>query len=128
MIKDSSLIRDNTKEVVIDKSSGLMWKDDITVKTIQVTWKEAMEGRTKCNFAGYNDWRLPSINELKTIADRAQEYCIKKEFKNIANGNYWTHTPVFFFSSYVKGIKSSNGLVYDCNKDGKNFIRYVRVG
>jgi len=34
-----------------------------------VNWNQASEHCTKLQLAGYNDWRLPTIDELQGIAD-----------------------------------------------------------
>ncbi len=52
-------------EVVTDTKTGLMWqrKDAGT----SVTHKEAVEYCESLKLGGYDDWRLPSIDELRTL-------------------------------------------------------------
>lgn len=50
-----------------DPDTGLMWaKKDSHSK---VTWNQASDYCTKLQLAGYNDWRLPTIEELEGIYD-----------------------------------------------------------
>ena len=67
--------KSNSNETVSDLSTGLMWKKCIeglsgsicdTGEAKEYSWKDAMalEGD---KFAGYNDWRLPTIEELRGL-------------------------------------------------------------
>lgn len=48
----------------LDSSSGLVW----TFKSPdKMTWKEAYSYCTRLNEGGYNDWRMPNIDELRTL-------------------------------------------------------------
>jgi len=50
-----------------DPDTGLMWakKDNGS----DVSWNQASDDCTKLQLAGYNDWRLPTIEELQAIDD-----------------------------------------------------------
>ncbi len=59
------------------------------------TWQNAMAYCEELNLAGKEDWRLPSANELKTIADRstsAAPYIDASHFPSTASGYYWLST------------------------------------
>lgn len=64
-------IRDNTKEIVKDTVSGLMWQDNLASQTSD-TWANAITLCEGLTLGGYNDWRLPNINELTSIVDIAK--------------------------------------------------------
>jgi len=69
--------------IALDTETGLMWcrfalgqtwrVDDVIEPATQFTWQAALEAAQEFNrqggFAGYQDWRVPSINELKTLID-----------------------------------------------------------
>jgi len=81
----AEFVRDNSKEVVVDKSTNLMWQDDNDVKSITKTWVEAINYCENLTLGGYTDWRLPNINELKSIVDYTKaEPAISSEFSNVA--------------------------------------------
>lgn len=61
------LERNIVAEVVIDKSNGLMWQDDSSVLTTQGDWAFAINHCEALDNAGYNDWRLPNINEFMYV-------------------------------------------------------------
>ena len=47
-----------------DEETGLLW----STKTLNnVSWQEAVDYCENLDFGGFTDWRLPSINELRTI-------------------------------------------------------------
>jgi hypothetical protein len=52
-----------------DPSTGLIWTAKDNGK--DVTWRDAVKYCRNQNFAGYSDWRLPSIDELQGIYDDA---------------------------------------------------------
>jgi len=128
-------IRDSSKEVVLDTSSGLMWQDDSTAKTTTKTWTDAIDycetqigsGGT---FAGYADWRLPNYNELYQLADRNRSNpAISQEFQNYISSNYWsssTFDPDTDIAWYVHfgygkddGDYKTNSLHVRCVRGGK---------
>ena len=58
---------DNGDYTVTDDATGLMWQQatDSTTKT----WKEALSYCEDLALAGYTDWRLPNIKELRSLVD-----------------------------------------------------------
>ena len=54
--------------VVLDKQTGLMWQR--SASNDRIVWKGGFDYIDKLNtenFAGYNDWRYPTKDELATI-------------------------------------------------------------
>lgn len=55
-----------------DPATGLMWaKKDFGS---DVSWEQASDYCTKLQLAGYNDWRLPTIEELEGIYDSSVSF------------------------------------------------------
>jgi len=50
------------EEVVIDSTTGLMWKS--TASGTVTNWSSALKSYENLVYAGYSDWRLPTVNEL----------------------------------------------------------------
>lgn len=64
--------RDNGDQTITDTQTGLMWmKQDSYQRAGQwLTWMEAFEYIKQLNeqgFAGYFDWQLPGLDDLKTL-------------------------------------------------------------
>ena len=68
---------DNGNGTVTDTRTGLIWEKKsndggIHDKLTAYTWTNAfsfIQSLNAASFAGYNDWRLPNINELQSIAN-----------------------------------------------------------
>jgi len=60
----------NNGMVILDNSSGLMWQRDGSLDAM--TFPEAqvyIKNLRISNFAGYNDWRLPTLEEVLTLME-----------------------------------------------------------
>ncbi|MCI5180203.1 MAG: DUF1566 domain-containing protein [Candidatus Electrothrix sp. AW3_4] len=98
---DSQLI-DNGNGTVTDSKTGLMWKqcleglsgiDCVTGTATNFTWQQALQQPEVVNansFAGYTDWRLPNIRELRSIVE---EQC----FNPAINATRFPNTPPYSF-------------------------------
>ncbi len=105
---------DNGDETITDTMTGLMWEKKTSTfgsgtSTLDVrdvdntyTWDDAtrnyldrLNGRLVTNaaektFSPYNDWRLPTLQELQTIVEPASPGRINPAFGPNAPGSYWT--------------------------------------
>ena len=71
------------KGTVLDSSTGLMWQksDSFHDGKKGMNWYEALEyidGKNAQKFAGFSDWRLPTVEEMRQIWD-AQKKVIGKD-------------------------------------------------
>ena len=123
-----ALVRDDSKEIVIDEASGLMWQDDIDTKTIKKNRKDAKHYCRRLVFAGYDDWYLPRIKELRSIVDKQKHNpAIRDGFKNIQAYHYWSSSPNISSNTLnVFNIDFKNGQTYKTNRKGKCHVRCVR--
>ena len=58
-------------EVVIDRTTGLMWQQ--AASSQQMVYSLAMDWIVRLNqrgFAGFDDWRLPTLEEAVTLLER----------------------------------------------------------
>ncbi|EQB34443.1 hypothetical protein M947_10945 [Sulfurimonas hongkongensis] len=124
---DIPLIRDDSKELVIDKSRGLMWQDNIDAKTIRKNRKDAKQYCRSLVFAGYDDWYLPRIKELKSIVDeRRFDPAIRVGFKNVVSDHYWSSSPNLSDIMNALNIDFKSGKTYNNTRAGKCYVRCVR--
>jgi len=73
-------IIDADKGTVLDTKTGLMWKlcvegrsgaDCMTGSEQYLAWGEALRQAAASTHAGYKDWRVPSVKELKSLVEAA---------------------------------------------------------
>jgi hypothetical protein len=59
----------NNDGTVTDKLTGLMWTKNANLLNGSGTWNNALKyiGGMNIEGAGYKDWRLPNINELRSL-------------------------------------------------------------
>lgn len=75
-------------DVIIDEAAGLMWQQSGSLKTL--TLEKAEEYIEKLNskeFAGYTDWRLPTLEEAISLMDseknKDDDLCINSVFDRV---------------------------------------------
>ena len=94
---------DNRDGTVTDRKTNLMWlKNGRRLDFVSaVTWWDAVKKSTEINIGGYDDWRLPSIEEWNSLIDTNRQYPALVEpnpFKNIV-----THMPYWSMTEFVFG-------------------------
>lgn len=117
--------RDDAKEVVIDKERNLMWQDDSTASSTDKNYTDAIAHCEKLDFAGYTDWYLPSVNELKSIV-KAENYprSIVKAFQNVYADYYWSSTEYSSELAWIVLFIYEDVVYY--HKSDPSYVRCVR--
>ncbi|MFH0998432.1 MAG: DUF1566 domain-containing protein [Pseudomonadota bacterium] len=84
--------KDNGNGTVTDTSTGLIWQQTGSSNT--QTWEQSLAYCEGLNLAGYTDWRLPTIKELRSLADysRHNPAINTTYFPNTAASFYWSST------------------------------------
>ena len=123
----TSLQQIDLKEIVVDWDTGLFWQDDESVGIVEMNWADAEKYAKSLRLAGYNDWRLPTIGELRSIVDKKKSPTIKDCFKIAVSDYYWSSSNAVHDSRYAWYVFFNYGTTYDTgNKSNKHYVRCVR--
>ncbi|MFK2822126.1 DUF1566 domain-containing protein [Arcobacter sp. YIC-80] len=120
--------RKNSLKVVIDTNTNLMWIDTIDVLKIKKEHEKAIEYCEKLVFAGYSNWRIPTIDEFKTIVNKKNhKNYINYAFKYNVPDGYWAFKAhwrtLWFYADYMHFI---SGTPYYDSRHKKKYVRCVR--
>ncbi len=129
--------------VVTDKKTGLMWKqcsegltglDCMTGAITKYTWQQAVVLPTAQNttgFAGFTDWRLPNVEELRSIA---AINCVSPAINETAFPNvavpylYWSSSPYAYDGNKAWTIFFGSGSSGNAFRGNEYRVRLVRSG
>jgi hypothetical protein len=107
---------DNRDGTVTDRLTGLMWTKDADPAADSYDWFRALDAVSRFNeagYCGYNDWRIPNVNELASLIDRgrhAPALPAGHPFRNI-HVWYWTGTTTADYSNHAWRIYSFLGHI-----------------
>ena len=129
-------------EAWIDADTGLMWeikteeniehqyvwsKEEIQTahqpKKLTDDVKDAFSYAEKLNannYAGFNDWRVPTIEELETL--------LTKKYNLSNNYYYWSSTTNALYTVSAWGVNFYDGYTNDYYKTDSLYVRCVRGG
>jgi len=127
---------DNGDGTVTDNNTGLMWqqatadinKDNVIDDNDKRNWQEAKNECENLSFAGYSDWRLPSLFELTTIVDYDRFNPAINSVFSCESSYYWSS------GSYTNGASSAWFVNFFYGYDGWDdqsnsyYVRCVRGG
>ncbi|MCI5179142.1 MAG: DUF1566 domain-containing protein [Candidatus Electrothrix sp. AW3_4] len=145
---------DHCNGTITDTETGLMWKrcseglsgvncEEGEAKKYK--WNDAVQRFKNIQYAGYSDWRLPTIDELKTLVycsngvkdtkngkcnDSSKKPTINQQaFPNTLSYPYWSGSPDALLSDYAWGVNFHNGFSSFDNRYGDSYaVRLVRGG
>ena len=135
-----------------DPDTGLIWQNEpYTVEEEKAyegkynhgkagDWHYAKQYCRDLSYGGYSDWRLPNIDELKTLISQTKykhtngySYSIKRALLGSLPDNptkkwfsHWSSTTNARNSSNAWNVYFVSGGAYNVNKDNSNFVRCVR--
>ena len=133
----SGRFNDNGNGTITDTKTGLIWQQDGKISG-KLRWNDAWAYCKKLLLAGYSDWRLPKIDELKSLLNikvgtgtkinekHRDVYLNNNGFKNIQASQYWSASTYVYrdFSAY--SVLMYNGLAGDDKKSKANYVLAVR--
>ncbi len=86
---------DHGDGTVTDNLTGLMWSKDSQLVSANKDWYDALDGCNNLYYAGYDDWRLPNINEILSLIDWGNynpHLPPDNPFINVWGEYYWSST------------------------------------
>lgn len=124
---------DNGDGTVTDTRTGLMWvKNGWRIDFVSArNWDAAAEGCRAFRHGGYADWRLPDLDEWRTIIDDRHEFPALVEpnpFENmIVHQPYWTASAVARSPVLAYTVLLYHGSVHRQMKRDLAFVMPVRT-
>jgi len=96
-------------DTVIDHRTGLEWQDD--GKAPDSSWEVAIAYCEGLHLNGHSDWRMPNIDELYSIVNRATSPANYVEFQNIdgTSVKYWSSSSVIEYKGSAWAIRFNQG-------------------
>ena len=109
-------------------STGLMWQQDAF--TTVLPWAKAISSCEALQFAGHDDWRLPNIEELRSIADysRYDQSVDPRFFPDTQSSYYWSSTSNASNLQKAWSIYFKDGNDFNRDKSTPYLVRAVRGG
>ncbi len=111
---------------------GLMWQDNDQAQGLKLRWDNAIEHCKELSFAGHHDWRLPSLEELKTLVGGKCE--MPSGFERLDDCGrqklygYWSSTVHSSDANFAENIYFQSAFLYNGPKSHAFNVRCVRDG
>ncbi|SLM32560.1 exported hypothetical protein [Desulfamplus magnetovallimortis] len=121
---------DNGDVTVSDRKTGLMFQQYHAEE--RLTWEDALVYCEDLVLAGFGDWRLPIIEELRAIVDYSRPSPPPVDadiFPDICGSYYWTSTTTLTDTGSAMAIYMHNGQdVSGADKNEAYYVLSVRAG
>jgi hypothetical protein len=120
----------NGDVTMADKETGLMWLYDASLCG-KMNWADAVAYCNKLTYAGYSDWRLPDIGELKAQFSQKEFFAGVEIYAQSAlnRGLCWSSTPYGYGAGVVRRVEMRYGVgdVSGGSVAVENFAWYVDI-
>ena len=127
----AEFVRDAGTQIVTDTATGLQWQDNTGDYT---TWEGAIDYCEALDLGGKQDWRLPNINELRSLAKVSTfNPAISSVFVNYKDGMgsnlyVWSSTTNSSATDSAWMFWFGNGKYSNSVKRSNTNVRCVRAG
>lgn len=118
----------NGDGTVTDTSTGLMWQQETAA---EMAWESAISYCEDLSLAGYSDWRLPNINEVRSLVDYSKYYNPAidiSSFPDTVSSSYWSSTTFPNYSNRAWLVVFVSGYIVENAKSSSYYLRAVRGG
>lgn len=110
-------------EIVEDTVHNLIWTKD--ENSVLSSWESALDHCQNLEYGGYDDWRLPSINELASLIDYSQKDPASL-FPGISSTYFWSSTSSSYIPNAWTVILSTGKIIYSTDKTNTARVICVR--
>lgn len=125
---------DNGDRTVTDKLTGLTWAGDADPAGGHMRWQQALAYVASLNsrkYLGYNDWRLPNVNELKSLVNKQPDlarWLTSQGFRSVRKDYYWTSSTYAAYTACAWSVGMVSGIVAGRGKEDAGYVWPVRKG
>jgi hypothetical protein len=112
---------------VIDKSTNIMWQDDIEATQYLEDIEFAKLYCEELILNGYTDWKMPNIKQLQSIVDvNKKSPTVTKEFQYTSKNKYWSNTQFFMDESNYWYVDFQTGITSNDKESNTYNVRCIR--
>ncbi len=118
---------DHGDGTVTDIQTGLMWQQATAPNSMK--WDDAIAYCRKLTLGGHSDWRLPDLDELRSLVDLSYRPTIHPDFfSNTMSEWYWSFSTFASSTDYAWVVLFGHGNVSNDSKTSRWYVRAVRGG
>ena len=117
----------NGDKAVIDHATGLMWHQNGSDNYMK--WnaaKQWVRGLNGGEYVGYNDWRLPTVEEAASLLEPGEKDGGLYIDSVFSNKQEWIWTGDEYGQEGAWGVSFGGGLMFWVNFDSEFYVRPVR--
>ena len=118
--------------IYADSSTGLMWARNGNISDDTMNWSDAMSWAKNLNYGGYNDWRLPTKEELESFSQRGgnrpSKWFNANGFDAVQSAYYWSGSNFASSTDSACFVGMDYGYVSSCYKYRSLYVWPVRSG
>jgi Protein of unknown function (DUF1566) len=124
-----TVLTEFNNEAVRDNKTGLIWER--SPRLDMYDWDRAHQRCLSNNTSGKNDWRVPTVQELKSLIDPSStDVTLPKDhpFNNVEPAIYWSATKPQGNATYALFVNFSSGRSGTLEHYMSSFVWCVRGG
>ena len=121
-----------TADCVTDNLTGLMWMREPNLTFAVTTWVGALTNANDTVLCGFNDWRLPNINELESLVNSESAnttiFLNTQGFIGVQVGYYWSSSSLAASAGSAWTVYMGDGSATPDVKSRSYYVWPVRAG
>lgn len=125
---------DEGDQTLTDRLTGLAWSKDADPVGVPKHWQEALDSvkiLNRRNYLGHDDWRLPDVNELRSLVNRQSDtvaWLNSLGFLDVLKDDYWTSSSYAACAGNAWVVGMYSGIVAGRSKGDGGRVWPVRGG